>query len=72
MPTTLQVEVTARVRAIRALSKSDPEAAHSNEDRLYADVLKAIAEGNLTKADAMELAQTALKTKAATFPRWTA
>lgn len=72
MPTKLHVHITENVRAIKALGRHDPEAAHSVEDKLYERVLREIAAGKLTKADAIAYATEALKTKDADFPRWSA
>jgi hypothetical protein len=54
------------VSQIAALSH-DPEAAHSHEDRLFLDVLKAIANG---ERNPDELAAEALKSNDIDFPRW--
>jgi hypothetical protein len=61
-------EVRAEVRHIAAAA-GDPEAAHSNEDALWANVLRAIAAG---VDDAADLAAEALKTEDIRFPRWCA
>lgn len=62
---TLQ-EVIDRVEEIKSKA-DDPEAAHSDEDGLWADVLAAIARGN---ANAQGLAREALKTTEIEFSRW--
>ncbi len=61
-------EVKERVRQIDA-SKGDDEGAHSMEDTLRADVLKAIADG---APNAAALAAEALKTMNIDFARWCA
>lgn len=56
-------EVRRRVEYIRVYARTDDEAAHSCEDRLHQDVLRALAEqGN-------ELAIEALKTLDVAFAR---
>lgn len=59
-------EIKKRISEIAALA-SDPEAAHGNEDELYADTLKAIADG---ADNAAELAAAALKCLDLTLDRW--
>ena len=59
-------DVRRRLRKIEAM-QHDYEAAHSEEDALYGDVLRAIAKG----AD-RALASEALKTQNLTFPRYCA
>jgi hypothetical protein len=59
-------EVVERVKAIRD-ERYDAEAAHSDEDSLYEDVLRAIADGS---RDAEALAAQALITKDFDFERW--
>jgi hypothetical protein len=58
--------VEKRVAKI-AKHQNDSEEAHSLEDRLYEDVLEAIAKGHPL---ARELAAAALGTKELHFPRW--
>ncbi len=48
-------------------AKKDPEGAHGTEDRLWAEVLEAIATG---AENPRELAQEALKSRDIEFPRW--
>lgn len=61
-------DIAARIYAIE-LAACDYEAAHSMEDRLWAEVLSAIADG----ADgAPELARAALKSQNIDFGRWCA
>lgn len=59
-------DVRQRVEAIKAVMRDD-EAAHSMEDELWRDVLKAIAAG---ATNAAELAAEALKTQELNFSRW--
>ena len=59
--------VKKTVREIASLAH-DPDAAHGREDKLFAAVLKAIAEG---APNASELAAAALKSKEIRFSRWT-
>jgi hemerythrin-like domain-containing protein len=59
-------EVIDRVKAIQAKA-DDPEVAHSKEDALYLDVLRAIANG---AKNSKELAKEALKTESIDFSRW--
>ena len=61
-------EVKKRVTAINKIAWDD-EAAHSQEDRLYADVLRYLAAG---LGEAAELAREALKTEEIAFGRWCA
>lgn len=61
-------DVRDRVIGI-ATQVQDPEAAHSEEDKLLADVLQSIADG---AADAPTLASEALKSLQISFPRWCA
>ena len=63
-------EVRTRVDEIRAVA-SDDESAHSKEDDLYEDVLRAVMEDDC-EPSASDLAATALTTKAINFARWTA
>lgn len=58
-------EVKARVERVRSLAQ-DFEAAHSEEDKLYADVLSAIARG---AKNGQELAAAALQTEYIEFVR---
>jgi len=59
-------DVRVRVERVRAMT-GDDEAAHIEEDRLWADVLRAIAAG---AADPRVLARTALETEEIDFARW--
>ena len=61
-------EVKDRVRIIEA-TRGDDETAHSLEDRLHGEVLRAIADGI---DNAQELATEALKTAQIDFCRWCA
>lgn len=61
-------DVRARVEMIRALAY-DGEAAHSDEDALREDVLRAIADG---ADDPAALAAAALITSEIRFARWCA
>ena len=61
-------EVRVRVKEVAKLS-TDHERAHSAEDQLYLDVLRAIAEGH---PDAARLARAALATQLFVFPRYCA
>ena len=63
-------EVQAKVKEIRDIGASDPEAAHSKEDDLYRSILQFIADGyaGLYK----EIAYAALETQEEDFPRWCA
>lgn len=61
-------EVAERVEKIRA-EADDPETAHSWEDRLHQDVLRAIKNG---AANPDLLAGAALATESIRFPRWCA
>jgi len=72
MPASFLVHVIEGVRAIKKLARMDPERAHGEEDKLYERVLREIAGGSLTKADAVAYASEALKTKDSKFPRWKA
>lgn len=58
----------ARVGEIRSMTH-DPEKAHSLEDQLHTDVLRAIADQALTVGDAADWALTALATTQIGFPR---
>lgn len=62
-------EVLKRVKEIEKSGETDDEAAHSEEDELRTDVLKAIASGC---ENAQELAETALLTEEMDFARWCA
>jgi hypothetical protein len=62
-------DVEARVAEIRALAH-DPEAAHSREDSLWAEVLDTIASG--WSDDPRNLAYAALQTQKIEFARWCA
>ena len=66
------IQVLDAVRNIKIQGKRDPEGAHAAEDKLYERVLREIANGHLTKAEAVAYATEALKTKEAKFARWTA
>jgi hypothetical protein len=61
-------EVALRVESVRRRA-GDDEAAHSDEDRLWEDVLRAIAAGTENPA---ALASAALKTQDIDFNRWCA
>lgn len=58
-------EFARRARSVLARA-GDPEAAHGAEDQLWADALKAIADGHPKPAD---VARAALKTLEDDFPR---
>jgi hypothetical protein len=58
-------EIRERLAQIDS-SKRDPEVAHGQEDRLFADVLRAVAEGTAGPDEARE----ALKAEEIRFPRW--
>lgn len=59
-----------RLKHIKALA-GDPEAAHSEEDDLWFEVLKEIAEGYLEElGEARQLAQEAIKSRDIEFARW--
>jgi len=60
-------DVIDRVREIRR-NQNDPERAHSMEDDLHRDVLKAIAEDDCEEPRVC--AETALDTLYLDFPRW--
>lgn len=60
-------ELQQRVDALRELH-GDDEMAHSQEDEIWADVLRAIASGY--GASPMRLAQIALTTREIKFCRW--
>jgi len=62
-------EVRDRVARIADIASDDAKA-HSNEDDLYIDVLKAIA--NHKGGNPARLAQEALKTQSIEFSRWCA
>jgi hypothetical protein len=59
-------EINERVQAIKDIAHDD-EVAHSAEDRLYIDVLQAIANG---ADNPRELAAAALATQGIEFARW--
>lgn len=62
-------DIKQRVEEIRKLAgDGDHDAAHSFEDRLHQDVLKAISSGLL--ADWQKGAEIALSTKQIEFHRW--
>lgn len=61
-------DVRGRVIEV-ATQVQDPEAAHSDEDKLLADVLQAIADG---ADDPSALAREALRSLEIRFPRWCA
>jgi len=61
-------EIRKRVAGIEE-EAWDAEVAHSNEDDLYIDVLRFIAEGDTEVAP---LAREALRVREITFPRWCA
>lgn len=60
-------DIEARVEAIKPMIY-DGEKAHTMQDELYEDVLKAISERNCVHAQ--ECAKTALKVKKLDFSRW--
>ena len=63
-----KTDISRRLAAIaRAARDKDHEAAHSYEDQLMADVLKAIAQG---APDPVGLAAEALKVRRESFPRF--
>lgn len=62
-------QVRAEVAKIEAM-RGDDEAAHSAEDGLWLDVLKAIAKGEC--ADPAAVAAEAIKTNDIDFSRWCA
>lgn len=63
-------QVRLRVEDIERKARTDPEAAHVEEDRLYTDLLLWIARG---KCEApATYAREALKAGAIEFPRWLA
>ncbi len=67
MLTVMQVlEQVARIKEL----VYDPEIAHGNEDKLWEDVLKEIANGR--RGRAQKLASVALKTRQIKFSRWCA
>lgn len=61
-------EIERRIAHIEAI-RGDDESAHSAEDDLRADVLRAIANG---AADAAAMAKLALTTERIEFARWCA
>ncbi len=65
-------EVKRRVAEVAdlAIVADDDERAHGAEDSLYADLLRAIADG--TCADPQRCAQLALETQTFGFSRWSA
>lgn len=65
----LTVEDVARRLAEIHAAQDDPEMAHSMEDRLYRDVLAAVAAGT---EDAPMLAAAALRSHTLDFDRWVA
>ena len=60
-------DVLDRLREITAMA-GDDEVAHSAEDRLHQDVLKAIADGSAESPE--NLARLALETRKIDFARW--
>lgn len=63
-------EARHRIKEIQRLAdEGDSEAAHSREDRLHQDVLRAIVDG---VDDAPEFAALALSTLSIDFERWCA
>lgn len=62
-------EVRARIEALEVV-KHDDEAAHGAEDRLYQDIVRAIANG--TCVDAVSCCEEALRSVAIPFGRWCA
>ena len=61
-------DVRDRVEYIRSIARDD-ERAHAHEDRLYLEVLQAIAEGH---PEASALAREALRAADIEFARWCA
>jgi hypothetical protein len=66
-PVAKRSTVAQRVKRIEAMS-GDCEAAHSEEDKLFIDVLTSIADG--TTDDARGIAREALKSRLLDFSRW--
>lgn len=64
-------DVKLRLEDIRSAS-GDPECAHGLEDRLRADVLKAIMRGKVKRKDIEAVCRLALATDNIEFPRWCA
>ena len=65
-------DVQARVKEIEDVA-GDYEVAHIREDELYADILKAIANGEIHSIEeAKLLCAEALKTEQIDFARWCA
>lgn len=63
-----QLDVSQGLDAIRAEAEyGDDDRAHTLEDALYVDVLRAIADG---AGDAKQLAKDALKARDIAFNRW--
>lgn len=62
-------EINRVIADIASLAEDDPETAHAREDVLFANVLKAIANG---APNAQALALAALKSQEIEFPRWCA
>lgn len=62
-------DVKERIKEIKA-EIYDPEVAHSKEDKLYFDLLWAIAKGKVENPQ--ELAKEVIKTSRLDFPRWCA
>lgn len=60
-------DVKERIARIKALATIDDEAAHGAEDKLYEDVLRAVA---AMHPDAYDLAHEALKSQEVDFCRW--
>jgi len=58
----------ARIRT--AAEDHDDERAHSLEDSLHADVLRAIAAGGMSAENAAAIAADALTSHAISFARW--
>lgn len=61
------IDIQLRLNRIASLAHSDPEAAHTEEDRLHVDVFRAIAEG---APRALTLARLAVKSTELNFRRW--
>lgn len=66
----IRTAVVTTVASVLREGPADPEAGHSLEDNVWERVLRAIADGALTREQAARLAGLALCTKAAPFPRW--
>ena len=63
-------EIEERVAEIARLAVTDNEAAHAEEDQLYEDVLRTIADSDDSGLAKSMLAVAALKTRSLDFARW--